>query len=204
MEEADVSKFPKDVARFPRESNAIQLVHIDAGKDEVELTAEAKVWIQRGHDANVEAGRIFRKLKDMLGHGNWQRHFQKHFAPMGVALRTAREWMAMAKREDAEPKTADSADLPHDRRAKPDDTRVAPHSTGPRPVLAKSNPNNNHHEPARFPREWQPETVECELPPLKVLPELRDRFRPLIQSKWSMVEKEIVGVLLRLTEGRHS
>lgn len=91
--------------RFPRLGQSVE-------EKLAALDARAFQWLARGHKANIEAGRVFLEIKHTLkcsaGHGHWERHFAVRFAPMGVSLRTAQEWMAMAKKA----KSAESAFFP--------------------------------------------------------------------------------------------
>jgi hypothetical protein len=67
-----------------------------------DLTAEAMSCLRRGREANAEAGRRFNKIKSILGHGHWKTYFRKTFAPWGITQRTAQNYMAMARKADAE------------------------------------------------------------------------------------------------------
>ncbi len=64
------------------------------------LDAKAFHWLARGHNANIEVGRVFNELKDILDHGEWQRHFMEAFAPCGITLRTAENYMKAAREAD--------------------------------------------------------------------------------------------------------
>jgi hypothetical protein len=80
------------------------------------LDAEAFICIERGREANIAIGRVFRKIKHLLHHGEWEAHFDKFFKPLGIRSRTARSWMRMAREEHEHSKpvaakTANSADL---------------------------------------------------------------------------------------------
>jgi hypothetical protein len=66
------------------------------------LAAQALGFIRRGHEANVDAGRRFNKIKKILGHGRWKAYFHKTFAPCGITQRTAQNYMAMAREADAD------------------------------------------------------------------------------------------------------
>jgi hypothetical protein len=66
------------------------------------LASQAFSFLRRGREANVEAGRIFNEIKRILGHGRWKAYFRKTFAPCGVIQRTAQNYMAMARKADAD------------------------------------------------------------------------------------------------------
>lgn len=65
------------------------------------LEAEAIDRIARGRGANIGLGRVFNKLQDTVGHGNWERYFVEKFVPLGISLRTAQRYMKMATELDA-------------------------------------------------------------------------------------------------------
>jgi len=83
------------------------------------LDERALYCYRRGRKANIEMGRVFLQEKELLGHGPFEKHFAGKFAPLGIAPRTARTYMAMALEADAQlakiadsGKSADSADFP--------------------------------------------------------------------------------------------
>jgi hypothetical protein len=69
-----------------------------------ELDAIVLRSIAERREASIEAGRAFNKLRRILGHGKWQRHFQETFSSK-ITLRTAERWMGRAKRADSDSKT---------------------------------------------------------------------------------------------------
>jgi hypothetical protein len=78
-------------------------------------TLEAKAFdcIARGREVNIELGRLFNEIKDLLlEHGEWENYFAEKFAPRGIALRTAQLYMKMACEADAVSKNASSALFP--------------------------------------------------------------------------------------------
>ncbi len=120
----------KVVYRFPRLEPVTRSADAVAGQFRAErlatLDAQALHWIAeqelvttRGRKANLELGRVFREIKGLLGHGEWERHFAEKFAPRGITPRTARRYMAIAQAADAESskdtdssKSAKSAEFP--------------------------------------------------------------------------------------------
>jgi hypothetical protein len=76
------------------------------------LHAKAIDWIARGREANIELGRVFNEIKDLLEHGDWESYCTEKFVPRGIALRTAQLYMQMAKEADAVSKSAKSALFP--------------------------------------------------------------------------------------------
>src|SRR6266705_1988928 len=77
-----------------------------------ELESKAFQWIARGREANIELGRVFNQIKNLLEHGSWEPYYETTFAPKSVALRTAQEYMRMARETDDLTKNADSALFP--------------------------------------------------------------------------------------------
>jgi hypothetical protein len=75
---------------------------------------ETKVFdgIARGLEANIDVGRGLIEIRDNVGHGEWEAYYAKKFAPRGIALRTAQQYMKMARDADAVSKNADSALFP--------------------------------------------------------------------------------------------
>ena len=76
------------------------------------LEAKAFEWIARGREANIELGRVFNQLKNLMGHGQWERYYETTFAPQSVALRTAQLYMKMACEADELTKNANFALFP--------------------------------------------------------------------------------------------
>jgi hypothetical protein len=76
------------------------------------LVAEAFRWIARGRTANIELGRVFLLIKATVGHGQWERYYADTFGSCGIAKRTAQGYMELARREDANSKSAESAHFP--------------------------------------------------------------------------------------------
>jgi hypothetical protein len=76
------------------------------------LEAMAFQQIARGRAANLELGRLFIQIKDIVGHGRWERYYVERFGSCGVAKRTAQTYMDLARKEDAISKSADSALFP--------------------------------------------------------------------------------------------
>ncbi|MGA8010943.1 MAG: hypothetical protein WB949_00765 [Candidatus Acidiferrales bacterium] len=73
------------------------------------LEARAFQWITRGHAANVELGRVFLEIKEIVGRGRWELYFKERFGSSGIAARTARTYMKMASKEKAKTAAAESA-----------------------------------------------------------------------------------------------
>ena len=88
----------KPIQRFPR----LSAEDAAATEDRVaELDATIHRWWTRRSEEGIKAGRAFIELKKILGHGKWEEHFEATFKPRGMSLRTARRWMARARKADA-------------------------------------------------------------------------------------------------------
>ncbi len=96
--------FPKGVPRFPRLFSEEVEAKLDA------LVVEGWTCHERGRKANVDFGRVLRKFKKVVGHGNWERYFALKF-PNTVSVWTARRYMKWAKREDAKLKSGKMPDF---------------------------------------------------------------------------------------------
>jgi len=101
----------KATRRFPRR-NAEDVAFYRTAYRIAALEAEAFDRIARGHEANVELGRVFNQIKALLRHGEWKPYFAKKFAPRGIPLRTATAYMGLAREADERTKKADSALFP--------------------------------------------------------------------------------------------
>ena len=65
------------------------------------LNARASRWIARGRKANRTLGKIFNRIKALVGHGKWQDYFAKHFEHRGIDFRTAERYMRDAREAGA-------------------------------------------------------------------------------------------------------
>lgn len=78
-----------------------------------ELEERADQWIKRGREANIELGRVFILLKELVGHGRFEKYYEQKFGrPYGIAFRTAQVYMQLARKEDEQAKCADPALFP--------------------------------------------------------------------------------------------
>ena len=112
-----IVRFPRLIRRFPR--LPIRRISRRTAEDVAfyrrlrliaEIEKEAVEWIGRGLPANIELGRRFIRLKDLVGHGRFKKYYEKTFAkPYGIALRTAQTYMGLAREADRKSKSADAA-----------------------------------------------------------------------------------------------
>ena len=110
---------PRPIRRFPR--LAIRRIPRRTAEDIAyhrrlrlitELEKEAIEWVGRGREANIELGRRFIRLKDLVGHGHFREYYERKFGkPHQIAFRTAQAYMQLARKTD-EAKNADSALFP--------------------------------------------------------------------------------------------
>jgi hypothetical protein len=73
------------------QSNAAELADLDE---------QVFRWHERGEQANLELGRVCIRVKDRVGHGQWQRSFAQRYAPRGLVLRTVERYMKRAEQTD--------------------------------------------------------------------------------------------------------
>jgi hypothetical protein len=106
-----IVRFPRLIRRYCRRT-AEDVAFYRTAHRFAELEAKAFDWIARGRPANIELGRVFNQIKALLKHGEWKPYFAKKFAPRGIHLRTATDYMAMARQDDEITKKADSALFP--------------------------------------------------------------------------------------------
>ena len=102
----------KHIVRFPRR-NAEDIAFYRKTHRIAELEERADQWIKRGREANIELGRVFILLKELVGHGRFEKYYEQKFGrPYGIAFRTAQVYMRLAREADEEAKGADSALFP--------------------------------------------------------------------------------------------
>jgi hypothetical protein len=106
-----VVRFPRLIRRFPR-LTAEDVAFHRTRRLIAKLEARARIWIGRGREANIQLGRIFIRLKHLVGHGHFMDYYEKTFGqPFGIAFRTAQDYMRLAREAD-EPKYAAPAHFP--------------------------------------------------------------------------------------------
>lgn len=107
-----IRRFPRlPIRRFPRRT-AEDVAFYKRLRLIAALETKAFDWIARGREANIELGRVFNKIKPLQKHGEWKPYFAKTFEPRGIRLRTAVEYMRLAREADEITKKADSALFP--------------------------------------------------------------------------------------------
>jgi hypothetical protein len=107
-----IARFPRLIRRFPRR-NAEDIAFYRRAMLIAEVETEAVEWIGRGREANIQLGRRFIRLKDLVGHGHFERYYERKFGlPYGIRFRTAQAYMQLARKADEEAKNADSALFP--------------------------------------------------------------------------------------------
>ncbi|MGH9679201.1 MAG: hypothetical protein ACRD4Y_04565 [Candidatus Acidiferrales bacterium] len=103
-----IRRFPRlPIRRFPRLSAEVIAAEKKAAYI-VELEAKAFDLIMRGREANIQLGRVFLILKDVVvDRGQWEDYFAERFEPRGIALRTGQHYMRLAKLADTVPAEID-------------------------------------------------------------------------------------------------
>jgi hypothetical protein len=91
------NRFPRLIRRYPR-LNADDVAFYSRLNLQKDLEARAREWIGRGREANTELGRIFIRLKDVVGHGHFKEYFTRTFGkPYAISFRTAQVYMQLAR-----------------------------------------------------------------------------------------------------------
>ncbi len=168
-----------------------------------ELEAKAFDWIARGREANIELGRVFNQIKDILEHGSWEAYFAEKFAPRGVALRTAQLYMKMASEADAVSKNANSALFPPatdpQAQAINDATEKAQAAVA---IAGGQSPETSKSEPDKKSKKVRKERVRLAgiyRLPLYMTADQKDATDELRESQnWHCAEMEIMALLKRL------
>lgn len=162
--------FPKGVPRFPRLFSEEVEAKLDA------LAVEGWTCHERGRKANVDFGRVLRKFKKIVGHGNWERYFALKF-PNSVSVWTARRYMKWAKREDAKLKSGKMPDF----------------NTATHGIAQKVRDATAKARAAAGPKKFHIA--------LSVPPERQDAVRKLQRSlEWLKAEQEILSILEKYTQ----
>jgi hypothetical protein len=155
------------------------------------LEAKALHWIARGRAANVELGRVFLQIKDIVGHGRWERYYAERFGSCGVAQRTAQTYMQLAREEDDISKSAASA--------------LFPPAADPQTQAINAATERAQAEVGGAARDKvRKEQVRLEGPGLYELPPIHrtgdemDACNELVNSHWPRAEEEIIALLKQL------
>jgi hypothetical protein len=106
-----IRRFPRLPRRYPRLPAEDVATQAKANRL-ADLDERAFKWLARGRPANIELGRVFNQIKALLKHGDWKPYFAEKFAPHGISLRTATEYMRFAREADEITKKANSALFP--------------------------------------------------------------------------------------------
>jgi hypothetical protein len=110
--ENPIRRFPRlPIRRFPRR-NAEDVARFRTAWQIAALEKRALNWIGRGLKANVKLGRIFIRLKELVGHGHFEAYYERTFENDGIPFRTAQSYMLLARKKDKETNSADSALFP--------------------------------------------------------------------------------------------
>jgi hypothetical protein len=153
------------------------------------LEEQAFESIARGRLANVELGRVFLQIKRIVGRGRWERYYKERFGSCGVASRTARSYMEMAKKEDADaiPQTADSAEwagFPMAADGQAQEMRAAT-------AMAQAEVDQRQKGKVRLDRIFKL--------PLSLTIDEQEATRELVKSPdWSHAQQEIIALLKQL------
>ena len=106
-----ILRFPRLPRRFPRRS-AEDVARFRTAWLITALEKRAHNWIGRGLKANIKLGRIFIRLKELVGHGHFEAYYKRTFEKDGIPFRTAQGYMLLARRSGQDTNSADSALFP--------------------------------------------------------------------------------------------
>jgi hypothetical protein len=196
-----IRRFPRLPRRFPR--LPAEDVAKQAKADRLAtLDAQAFDWIARGRPANIELGRVFNQIKALLKHGEWKPYFAKKFTSRGISLRTATEYMGLARQADEITKKADFALFPPatDRHAQEiNDTNEEAQAEVE--LAGEQSPETSKLEPEREIKKTRTKRVRLDgiyKLPLFMTGEQKDATDQLLESKkWSGTERKIMDLLQR-------
>jgi hypothetical protein len=114
-----IRRFPRLPRRFPRlpirrysRKTAEDVARFRTAWLIAALEKRAHNWIGRGLKANVKLGRIFIRLKELVGHGHFEAYYKRTFEKDGIPFRTAQAYMLLTRRSGQDTNSADSALFP--------------------------------------------------------------------------------------------
>jgi hypothetical protein len=93
------------IIRFPRWKQSKQQ-RINA------LVEKVLTLVQQRKEARIQIGHACIALKRLVGHGQWERFFERTIAPCGMKLRTCVRYMELARKQAAISKTANMTVFP--------------------------------------------------------------------------------------------
>jgi hypothetical protein len=193
------------------------LVKLEQGAGEKNLSAEAVAaeankarlgvlealafdWIARGREANIELGRVFIQIKEIVGYGKWEEYYEATFAPYSVALRTAQLYMKMACEADEAKRNANLALFPP--ADDPQATAVIAASEQAKQDVANAAhcaPEPAAPKPGKRPRKSRLRLDGIYRLPLFLTGEQKDHLDELRKSQnWRGAELEILATIKRL------
>jgi hypothetical protein len=156
------------VFRFPRFSDDVE-AKLDV------LVVEGWTCYDRSHQANVDLGRVLRRIKKIVGHGSWENYYALKF-PHCVSVRTARRYMRLAKKEDAKRESAKLTDF----------------KTGTHAIAQKVDAASARAEAEAGPKKFH---IAIAVPA-----DHQDAVRKFQRTPdWLKAEEEIVALLIRYT-----
>jgi hypothetical protein len=106
-----IVRFPRLPCRFPRR-NAEDVARFRTARLIAALEKRALNWIGRGLKANKKLGRIFLRLKELVGHGHFRDYYECTFGKCGIPFRTAQAYMLLARKSGQDTNCADPALFP--------------------------------------------------------------------------------------------
>ena len=107
-----IRRFPRlPIRRFCRRT-AEDVARFRTARLIAALEKRAHTWIGRGLKANKKLGRIFIRLKELVGHGHFRDYYERTFGKCGIPFRTAQAYMLLARESGQDTNYANSALFP--------------------------------------------------------------------------------------------
>jgi hypothetical protein len=189
-------RFPRlPIRRFPR-LGPEDLAALAKAERLAALDERAFEWIVRGRPANLELGRVFNQIKDILEHGEWKPYFTNKFLPRGIAFRTAQDYMKMAGEADEITKNANPAHFPPATDSPAIAIRHANEADKAEVATVGEQPSKSHDKEGQKPRKKRVRLDGIYNLPLFMTGELKDATDLLLKSKkWARAERKIMDLL---------
>jgi hypothetical protein len=203
---------PKPIRRFPRlpirrycRRNAEDVARFRTARLITVLEKRAHTWIGRGRKANLKLGRIFLRLKELVGHGHFKSYYEHAFGkPHGIPFRTAQSYMQAARKAGQDTDGADFAHFPTATDPQATEIREATEkhrlavadakSESPDEASSADEHRGDHSE------ESDGSTCVCR-PSLHVTPDQKAQISALWRSEHrAAAESEVVNLLMELCD----
>ena len=206
-----IHRFPRLPLRFPRlpirrfcRETAEDVARFRTAWLIAALEKRALNWIGRGLKANKKLGKIFLRLKGLVGHGHFREYYERTFGKCGIPFRTAQAYMLLARKTGQDANCADSALFPEATDPQAVEIREATEAHELAVAAARSDSSDEESSPAEHPSSHAEEsgdsTCTCR-PSLHVTEEQKDRISALWRSEHrASAESEVIDRLMELCD----